>query len=388
MNIGYDCSVSSNIQGTGIYSENLINGLKNLDAGLNIIGLDYLEFFNNMSLSQNISKFMMRKKAGASGDPYWEWNIVPKIGKEKEIDIFHSLSGCVPKKADFKTIMTIHDLAYYYFPDYLTPPTIKFFKKYYMESAQSADALIAISESTKKDIMKFWEVPEDRIHVIHHGVSDKYFERKPDNEILETKKKYSIPGDYFLFVGELNYRKNIHTLIKAFEIFQRENKGCKLVLTGKLQKGTYGNTINSIIKETGLKNDIIFTGRVTMDELFCLYQGATAFVFPTLYEGFGLPVLEAMASGTPVISSNTSSIPEVAGDAAILVDPEDKEAVAEAMLEILNKPDLSDILVQKGLVRGKDFTWRITADKTLKLYQGLATTKHRPASSSFKTSNE
>ncbi|MCK5347134.1 MAG: glycosyltransferase family 4 protein [Candidatus Heimdallarchaeota archaeon] len=369
MKVGYDSNSSQNIQGTGTYASNLINNMKIIDPELDLIGLDYQEFYENMGLKDRIKKLIMRKKAKASGDPYWEWNKVPEIGKEKGIEIYHSMGGCVPKSADFETIQTILDLAYYYYPDYLTPPTINFFKKWYKESAQSADVLIAISESTKKDIIKYWDIPEEKIHVIHLGVSDKYFEKKPEDEIIQTKKKYLIPGNYFLFVGELNYRKNINTLIKGFKIFQKENKGCKLVLAGRLQEGAYGNTINTLIKNNGLENEILFPGRVTMDELFCLYQGATAFVFPSLYEGFGLPVLEAMASETPVISSNTSSIPEVAGDAAILVDPLDEKAIAEAMLRIHDDSNLSNSLIQKGRARAEQFTWKKTAEKTLDLYK-------------------
>jgi len=371
MIVGYDADSAKSGQGVGTYASNLLDGLRIVDDRLVLEPFNYMNFYNNMSLGAKLSKFWLRTTRRTSGDAYWEWNVLPGLGEEKKIEIFHAMGGCVPKKAKFKTVMTIHDLAFYYYPDYLPKKTARFFKTWYRESAESADAVIAISECTKKDILKFWNVQEEKIHVVHHGVSGDFRVKLDTNTISACLSKYKIKTRYFLFVGELNHRKNIHTLIDAFSIVSKEVRDVKLVLAGKPQEGSYPNQIQEKIDKLGLKKDVIFTGRVSFDELKALYQEAIAFVFPTQYEGFGLPVLEAMASGAPVISSKNSSIPEIAGDAAILVNHEKSEDLANAMSLLARNENERTMLKRKGIEQVSKFTWEMTAKKTLKLYSRL-----------------
>ena len=371
MIVGYDSGSSHNIHGIGIYVNKLIKDFKRIDPDLELVGFEYSDFHNNMNIKERSIKFMMRNLFLSSGDPYWEWYKIPSLGKQKKIDIFHSTGSCAPRTNHFKTILTVHDLAYYHYPDYLSPRTIRFFKTWYRSSAKSADAIIAISENTKNDIIKFWKIPKKKIHVIHQGIPNHFFKRKESDIISSVLERYNIPKYYFLFVGELNYRKNVHTLIQSFKIFKKKDKKHKLVLVGKAQNEKYLNQINVLIRDLGLRKHVIMTKRVSNNELLCLYQAATAVVFPSLYEGFGLPILEAFASETPVISSNSSSIPEVAGDAGILVDPLDKKSIAIAMNKVLVDPAHINSLKRKGKARAKELTSMKTAEKTLELYKNI-----------------
>lgn len=361
MKVGYDSGTSRNAFGTGTYASRLLEAL----AGkVDAVGFDYDEFRRTMGFGAKLRKHASRISNRTSGDVHWEWNVVPELGRKAGIDAYHALGSCVPLSAPFKRVMTVHDLAFYHHPEYMDAPTLRFYKGFYRRSAQSADAVLAISDATKKDMMKFWDVPADRIHVVHHGVGKEFFERKAEAEISAALKKNGISGRYYLAVGELNHRKNLHTLIRAFTKCPSD---MKLVLCGKAQKGGYSGSLEKIASELGVLGRVAFTGRVSFDEMRCLYQRASAFVFPSLYEGFGLPILEAQASGAPVVCSDNSSLPEVAGDGALLVPATDVDKMAEAMAKAL-EDKARTALVDKGFENARRFTWERTADGTVAVY--------------------
>lgn len=362
MKVGYDGGTARNAFGTGTYASRLLQALS---EKVETVGFDYDEFRATMGFGAKMRKHLSRTLSRASGDAYWEWNIVPELGKKAGIDVFHALGGCVPLSAPFKRVMTVHDLAYYYYPQYLTPSAQRFFKGFYRRSAQSADAVIAISEATKADLTKFWNIPPDKIHLVHHGVGKEFYERMAEPQVASARAKFGIPGSYYLAIGELNYRKNLHTLVRAFSKCPRD---AKLVLCGKAQEGGYRGSLAKLASELKVDSRVIYTGRVSFDDMRCLYQGASAFVFPSLYEGFGLPVLEAQASGTPVVCSDNSSLPEVAGDGALFFPATDVDKMAEAMMKAC---EVRGSLVAKGLENARRFTWEKTAEGTVGVYEAV-----------------
>lgn len=246
--------------------------------------------------------------------------------------------------------------------------------RYLYQGLKQADKLIAISEYTKGDLTKYLKISEDKITVVHQGVDhEKYKPMPKDDEIVN---KYKLPEDMkiILYVGAEYPRKNLPTLIEAFGKLKKDYEGVKLVKAGNPQTGGAREKLIKLINKLGLENEIIFTDFVPEEDLPKLYNAADLFVFPSFYEGFGLPPLEAMACGTPVITSNASSLPEVVGDAGIMVDPHDVVGLAKAMYDVLTNDPLRENLVKKGLQRAKLFNWEKTARETLKVYEEVIST--------------
>jgi glycosyltransferase involved in cell wall biosynthesis len=234
-------------------------------------------------------------------------------------------------------------------------------------SARKASKIIAISENTKKDIIDYFRIDEEKIRVIYLGV-DRQFSPQPDTNEVGVLSKYNLPRGYILSVGTLEPRKNILRLINAYKMVASTGEPVpKLVIVGG--QGWRNEDLGKLVRESGLADRVVLVGYVPDEDLPTLYRNAAVFVYPSLYEGFGLPPLEAMACGTPVITSNISSIPEVVGDAAILIDPYNTTEIAQAIASVLNNKELRDRLKMNGLVRSNLFSWDKTARETLKLYQ-------------------
>ena len=229
------------------------------------------------------------------------------------------------------------------------------------------DKIIVNSETTKKDLIMHLGVPEERISVTLLGRDERFVPIDDTSRNQIVREKYCLPESYLLFAGTLEPRKNISRLLEAFAQ-GRAREVLKLVITGK--KGWLYEEIFETVKRLNLEERVMFTGFVDDDDLPCVYSMARVFVYPSLYEGFGLPVLEAMACGAPVITSNVSSMREVAGEAAVLVDPVKVEALARSIDEIALSDSTHERLCQASLVRAKEFTWERTARETLKVLLG------------------
>ena len=269
------------------------------------------------------------------------------------------------------SVITIHDLKYIIAPSFF--PEFSISKKLYMSlsirsSVKRARKVIVVSESTKEDLMRLFGVPAPKISVVPLAVGKRFAVSLNKEEIKIKLKKKGIHGKYFLFVGERRPHKNIVRLIEAFKIFKdRNSEKYQLVIVGK----RYSNyTVpEQKIKELDLESNVIMVGYVPDEELPLYYQGAEMLVFPSIYEGFGIPILEAMACGIPVITSNISSMPEVAGNAAVLVNPYETNEIAAAMQRICSNRDLRKDLIAKGSKNVKRFSWEKTAEKTLSVYE-------------------
>ena len=269
---------------------------------------------------------------------------------------------------NLKKILTIHDLTPLLFPEthvkknaILWNSTLKLIKS-------RIDTIITDSINTKRDCIKYLKIPEEKIRAVPLAAGTQY---KPLSSLKlieeELKSRYNLEVPFILYVGTLEKRKNISTLIKAFNELKNQHITHKLVIIG--QKGWKYEEIFETVHKLGLNNEIIFTGYVPDEDLVKFYNAADLFVYPSIYEGFGLPPLEAMACGTPVITSNTSSLPEVVGNAGITVDPYKTDGLIDKMHKILNSTNLQDKLSKKGIERAKTFSWDKTARETWKVYE-------------------
>ncbi len=277
-----------------------------------------------------------------------------------EFDLVHCPTVTAPFffRPDAKVVMTVHDLVPLLFPEWQTRRRVLYFKYILKHRFRFVDRFIAVSHSTARDLIHHFNIPENKIDVIHEGVSEQF---KPGSASRE---------EFILAVSTLEPRKNFNRIIEAFvSLREKEKTRDRLVIVGK-----EGWLFDDIMRfPAAFQDDIDFTGYVSEAELIRLFQTARCFVYPSMYEGFGLPVLEAMACGCPVITSDTSSLPEVAGDAALLVDPYKVEDIEDAICRLTNDPAMCAELSAKGIRRALEFSWRRTAQQTLDVYSKIVT---------------
>ncbi|OIO51858.1 MAG: hypothetical protein AUJ11_01345 [Parcubacteria group bacterium CG1_02_44_65] len=273
-----------------------------------------------------------------------------------------------PVSSRCRKIMTVHDLSFEYFPEFFSWRK-RLWQKFLMRTkkeARSADKIIAVSQSTKSDLVNLYGINEEKISVIYSGVGEQFqpisFEQNQPPAAGDIKRKYNLPSDFILYFGAIEPRKNIVGLINAFEVL-REKHRIKLVVAG--DKGWLYRDIFKTAKESKYRNDIVFTGFIEEKDKPCLYALAKLFVYPSFFEGFGFPPLEAMAGGVPTIVSNSSSLPEVVGESALMIDPNNIDELSWAMEMALTDSELRKYLIKKGIEQAKKFSWDECAKKTL-----------------------
>ncbi|MFH1833039.1 MAG: glycosyltransferase family 1 protein [Candidatus Levyibacteriota bacterium] len=285
-------------------------------------------------------------------------------------DIFFSPTHYAPRFSCVPTIVSIMDLSFIHFPELFKKSDLYQLKNWTAYSVKKASKIFAISQASKDDIIKTYGIPKEKIVVTHLGIKN---QKSKIENMDEIKKKYGIEGNYILFVGTLQPRKNIERLIEAFSKIKNQESGIKnleLVIIGK--KGWLYEDILSAPKKFGIEDKVKFLDFVSDNDLPSFYQNAVCFVLPSLYEGFGLPVLEAMQNNCPVIISNVSSLPEAGGDAALYVNPEDVSDIAEKMRLLINDENLRKELIKKGKKQIGKFSWEKTARETLKVLEEVA----------------
>lgn len=282
-------------------------------------------------------------------------------------DVTHFFNYIVPPKVEGRVIDTIHDMAYLLFPETLDPKNLRRLTKDIDYSIERSDILVTVSESTKKDLIRLLHVPESKVRVIYNGVQAK----ESTLPFSKLQSRFGLTQPYILYVGNLEPRKNIGRLIRAYAKLKREaNLPHRLVLAG--QKGWMYDDIFHTVSSEGLEDDVLFTGYASEADKAALYRYASVFAYPSLYEGFGIPIVEAMAAGVPVVCSCTSSMPEVAGDAALLVNPGDTDAIAEAIYRLLTDEALRNSKIALGKVQAAKFSWNKSADNLISLYRSMA----------------
>jgi len=291
----------------------------------------------------------------------WFEHSIPNALKKIKPDLFVSPDAYCSLRAKTKTLIVIHDINFEHYPEHLPWLIRKYYRYYTPKFAHRADRIVTVSSFSKNDIVSQYQINPDKIDVVYNGINEKY---TPINDSGKeaVKTEFSEGCDFFIFIGALNPRKNLTNLFRAFDIFKRENgTKHKLVVVG--EKMYWPGDIKATFDKMDFKNDVLFTGRLGIDKLTKLVASAEALTFVSYFEGFGIPIVEAFKAGTPVITSNVSSMPEVAGDAAIITDPFNPDEIAKAMNDISTNTKLRIELIEKGKQRAKLFSWDKTANE-------------------------
>lgn len=289
----------------------------------------------------------------------------------RSFDILHALDAYIPSWPGAKKIVTIHDLFVFIQQDndFFPASFMKRKHKAYRNIARHADAIIAVSQSTKNDIVRFLQFPEENIFVTHLGV-DKIYYRRDQNQINYIRKKYDIPSNYLLYVGSITARKNTCRLIQAFSLSGLAND-MRLILCGPLSYNS--DAAIAEIQKHNLGSRVQLLNYVEKADLAALYSGARGFVYPTLYEGFGIPPLEAMACEIPVLTSNTGAAPEICGQHAVLVDPHNIEAIADGMQRLLH---YTPEQIAHAKAHAQSYNWQRCAAQTMEIYRAVSNKKY------------
>lgn len=365
MRIGIDVRKINDF-GIGTYIQNLVKYLLQLDKQN-----QYFLFFNHqdienysypkelvVKLIDNSPKYSIREHFSLSHQ-----------AKKYDLQLFHEPHYTLPYFLKCKKVVSIHDLIHLKFPQNLPGKKAHIYAKFMLgQAVKKADKILTGSENTKNDIMKIFKTNQRKIEVIYYGV-DEIFKQVKDQNVLENfRNKYKLPGKYILYSGSMRKHKNWENALKAYSMLN--DKSYNLVLAGVGLQNQ--KVLEPLVKELEITEKVKIIPFLDYTELVLLYNSASVLFFPTLYEGFGLPVLEAMACGTPVISSNNSSLAEVSGDAAVLVDPVNLKEMAESLEKVLIDTSLRQRMISLGLERAKMFNWKKTAEQTLKIYQALS----------------
>lgn len=371
MNISIDARGINLYNGTGIgtYTENLVRELLNIDQENN-----YLLFWTGKNYEsykkENCKIVFASRKHGRFYENYY----FPNFLKNNNVNIHHIPQNGMGLGENYDTncVVTIHDLIPYVLPETTGRGYLERFLRNMPNIIDKSKGILTVSEYSKKDILKFFNhIPEDKIHVTPLAANSNFKPLAKEKCKSFIKEKFNFNKPYILYIGGFSLRKNVRDLILSFDkIYKDLNEPHVLLLAGSIKDE--GKKLVELTESLESKENIIFTGFIEDDLLPTLYNGAEAFVYPSLYEGFGLPPLESMSCKTPVITSNITSIPEVTGDACILINPFNKNELENALVTLLNNEDLKNNLSQKGYERSLQFSWRNTAIKTLEAYKKIS----------------
>jgi glycosyltransferase involved in cell wall biosynthesis len=361
--------------GLGRYAFELLRALLHFDRDN-----DYHAFYNHVGAGEHVEPPLDRLPAHSLGLPAKPWRIcvllaqLSHTGMDRWLpacDVFHATEHLLPPLKRAGSVFTVHDLIFLHFPEYHLPINRWYLTLMLPRFLLGADALIAVSENTKRDVVELMHIPPEKISVIYEGVSPAFrpFENSAERE--RVREKYKLPNRYLLSLGTIEPRKNLVTLLDAYHLLLARGQTVPhLVLAGR--KGWLFGPVLARVRELGLDERVHFTGWIDEQDAPAIMSAAAAFVYPSLYEGFGLPPLEAMACGTPVICSNASSLPEVVGDGGLLVEPRDVGALADAIARVLGDEGLRAQLRMRGLAQAQRFSWEQTARETMAVYQSVA----------------
>jgi glycosyltransferase involved in cell wall biosynthesis len=375
MHIALNCQLlSMNVTGVTRYISGLVRALPRVDSAH-----QYTLLLNRRvperllpqapNVEQRVTHFPIN---GTKTRILWEQFVQPLEVASRGFDVIHHTDRSMPwLPTGIPSVSTIQDISYASFPKTYTRGKVIYSEITARIAAARADRMITVSENTKHEMMHYLKVPEEKIRVIYSAV-DGIFQPVSSAEVLqETRQRFGLPDRMILYVGSLNPRKNLVTLVRAYaELKRTTGLPHKLVLVGPNEWKS--DPVFQTIRDLGLESEIYLPGLIRGLELVQLYNLADLFVFPSLHEGFGFPPLEALACGTPVVCSNSASLPEIVGEAAIMVEPTDVKGLAQAMERVLTDPDLAQQLRGRGLERARLFSWERTTRETLKVYEEVA----------------
>jgi glycosyltransferase involved in cell wall biosynthesis len=361
--------------GIGRYTQELLAALLQVDAAN-----DYVAFYNQPATAHLTPPLdrLPRRTSRLPNKP-WRAQVLlahltrwPQDRRFRGIDVFHATDNLLPHLTHLRSVFTLHDLAFHYYPETLSAANRRFLEAMMPHFLRAADRIIAVSESTRRDAVQRYGIDENRIRVVYEGVSAR-FRPAPGGAVAALAQKHNLPARFILALGTVEPRKNLVTLLEAYRLLKTRGLGLKLVVVGKV--GWLAETTWQRLRALGLEGEVILPGFIPDEDLPALYSASALLAFPSLYEGFGLPVLEAMACGTPVVCSNASSLPEVAGHAAILVDPLDVAGWAAALGRVLADEGLREEMRGSGMAQATRFSWERAARETLATYASLLNTR-------------
>lgn len=371
MKIGIDARAAKWYRGTGIgtYSYQLINSLNNIDGFNNYV----LYMPKNCALNINFNKnIQIENIKEENKNNFWNEVNVPNLSLDKNIDLYHVPQNGIglPHHKNCPFVITLHDVIPLKMPETVSHQYLKIFNSEMPKIIPLCDGIITVSEYSKEDIIKAFNFPREKIFVTYLASEPIYkpMDKKLSKAII--KKHYGISSDFILYIGGYSPRKNILGLIEAFSILKTKfHRDIKLVISGN--KGISYSIYKKRVEELRIEDNVIFTGFISMKHIPYLYNASSLFVYPSFYEGFGLPPIEAMACGVPVIASKASSIPEILQDSALLIDPHNIDILCSKMHAVLMNKCLQNALISKGLKRTSQLSWNKTAEKTLNAYKKI-----------------
>lgn len=319
-------------------------------------------YHNEFIFSQNVKPIVVHPQARHPVLYYlWFEHAIPRVLKKLNADLFFSPDGYLSLKTDVPSVNVFHDLNFEHYPDDLPMVERKFYRNFFPKYAHKATRIATVSSYSKNDIVKLYGIDAGKIDVVYNGANESF---TPVDEATKqlTRKRYAKGLPYFLFVGSLHPRKNLARLFPAFDHFkQTDNNGVKLLIVG--EKKWWTTAIENAYEGITHKDDVIFTGRLQVDQLHKTIASALALTYVSYFEGFGIPILEAFYCHTPVITSNVTSMPEVAGDAALMVDPMSVNSISAAMTKMANDAGLRKTLIEKGTERSAMFSWQKSSER-------------------------
>lgn len=374
MNVLVDAtSIRRNKAGVGVYAKNLIEHLIRIPDGPHFFVLAQdddpdFEFKSQFNVTAiRVPARFFRKL------PFrflLEQIALPFLLAKNRIDVVHSLHYSFPlMRLGTKQVVTVHDMTFFHMAEVHEPVKIAYFRSFIRGAVRFSDKIIFVSHSTMRDCVARLGAVRGSAEVIYLGKSEAFHSKLDEIEVWRVRRKFGLETDFVLYLGTIEPRKNLARLVSAFAALADRHPNLLLVIAG--MKGWMYDDLLETIDKFDMKSRVIFTGFVPEEEKPFLMAGATVFVYPSLYEGFGIPVLEALACGVPTLTSRVSSLPEVVGDAALMVDPLDLEEISSALERLLSDGDLRDRLRQESLRQAAQFTWTKTAAMTLRAYRSV-----------------
>jgi glycosyltransferase involved in cell wall biosynthesis len=383
MNIGFDAKrVYQNTTGLGHYSRTLVTSLTKYFAEN-----EYYLFAPKITDTFKADDYKNIHAIAPSSFPAralkaaWRSNWVKKDLLQYKIDVYHGLSHEIPfgiHKTNTKSVVTIHDLIFERYPQQYSKIDINIYKRKFKYACTNADKIIAISEQTKKDIVDFYKIDENKIEVCYQSCNDIFRHEISETEKNRIKEMYQLPDKFFLTVGSIIERKNLLTIVKALQQLKNDIN-IPLVVIGN--GGAYKEIVKDYISKNNMQNNVIFLSEEdgikdlssfkNSTDFPAIYQQAIAMIYPSTFEGFGIPVLEALCSKLPVITSNISCLPEAAGDAALLIDPYSVNEMAAAMEKVFSNSNFAAEMKTKGLIHAEKFSQEKTATAVMNVYKNL-----------------
>ena len=380
MKIGIDARTLINRRGIGNVVFHLLKGLSKIPYDCSFV--IYIDDLNSIELIPKDSRFSV-KVLQPKNYPIWEQVRLPISAMHDELDVLHCPANSAPVflPRRLKLVLSIMDVMFM-FPTSQLPKSPSCYQRIGREYlkyvvpvvAKQASMITTISYSSRNDILRYIDVPEERISVIWLAANNACGIISDESKISAVRTKLRLENSFVLALGALDPRKNTATILKSFAKFKKLHScEIKLAVVGLSAQGI--ESFLRLADDLGIANEVVFAGFVTEDDLVALYNAAELLIYPSLYEGFGLPVLEAMICGTPVITSPCGSIPEIAGDAALMVNPHDADAIAAAIKAVVTDKALYGSLVEKGKLRAGLFSWQLAAEQTFAVYQSVMATK-------------